>query len=297
MRICQSETRNQIDIVIKMKVGKNREVRIALIQLDVGADKKANIEKALHYCHEAARNGADIIALPEMFNWMGPFEKSREAAEDENGPSITMLKKIAHEHHCYIVAGSILERQRKDLPLNTTFFLGRKGEVLARYSKMHLFDLKIQGGIDYQESKAMSQGKKLAIARTPFGNIGFAICNDLRYPEVFRTLTIAGSEMIFISSAFTEKTGREHWHALNRVRAFENQVYIISTNQSGHNADGIKYFGHSMVVDPWGRMVVEGPPDGDVILYAEIELKKVEQIRRQLPALKKIRRTYSIMSS
>ena len=273
---------------------KKKHVRIALIQLDVGADKKVNLEKAEHYCREAAREGVDIIALPEMWNWMGPFEKTKLAAEEERGPSITMLGQIARKQKCFIVAGSILEAQKKGLPLNTTFFLGRKGEVLARYSKMHLFDLRIQGDIDYQESKAMSHGKKLAFARTPFGNIGFAICNDLRYPEVFRTLTLAGCEMIFISSAFTEKTGREYWHSLNRVRAFENQVFIISTNQSGHNANGVKYFGHSLAVDPWGKLVVEGPSDGDVILYTEIDLSKIAIIRRQLPALKKIHEHYRV---
>jgi predicted amidohydrolase len=284
---------------------KKKQVGVALIQLDVGADKKANLEKAEHYCHEAAREGVDIIALPEMFNWMGPFERSREAAEGESGLSITMLKNISREYHCYIVGGSILERQKKGRPLNTTFFIGRNGKIIACYSKMHLFDYEVKGEksclyegggkISYLESKAMLPGKSLTAIKTAFGKIGLAICNDLRYPETFRNLTLYGCEMIFVSNAFTERTGREHWHALNRVRAFENQIYIISTNQSGHNAEGIKYFGHSMVVDPWGRIVVEGPPDGDVILYATIDLENVKKIRSQLPALKKIHRKYTVV--
>ncbi|MBU1568968.1 MAG: carbon-nitrogen hydrolase family protein, partial [Proteobacteria bacterium] len=239
-------------------------------------DKSANLEKAERYCREAARNGAGIITLPEMFNWMGPFSETKKVAETKDGPAITMLRSIAHESGCYIVAGSILERQNKGLPLNTTFFVGRKGEIISRYSKMHLFDLEIPGEIEYLESKAMAAGRNLAVAKTPFGKVGFVICNVLRYPEAFRKLTLAGCKIIFNSSAFTERTGKEHWHGLNRVRAFENLIYIVSTNQSGHNADGVKYYGHSMVVDPWGKIVTEGPPDGDVILYADIDLSKVD---------------------
>lgn len=273
---------------------KNKQVKIALIQLDVGADKSANLEKAEYYCREAARSGVDVIALPEMWNWMGPFSETKKAAETKDGPAITMLRSVAHEFGCHIVAGSILEKQKKGLPLNTTFFIGKKGEIVARYSKMHLFDLEIPGEIKYLESKAMAPGKNLSVAKTPFGKIGFVICNDLRYPEAFRKLTLAGCKIIFNSSAFTERTGKEHWHGLNRVRAFENLIYIVSTNQSGHNADGVKYYGHSMVVDPWGKVIVEGPADGDVILYATIDLGKVGEIRKQLPALKKIHKSYAI---
>jgi predicted amidohydrolase len=172
---------------------------------------------------------------------------------------------------------------------------------------MHLFDFEERPplplreregvrGIIYLESKAMAAGKNLTVAKTPFGKIGFVICNDLRYPEAFRKLTLAGCRIIFNSSAFTERTGKEHWHGLNRVRAFENQLYIVSTNQSGHNADGVKYYGHSIVVDPWGNIVTEGPSDGDVILYADIDLGKVDEIRKQLPALKKIHKKYTIKS-
>jgi predicted amidohydrolase len=270
------------------------DIKIALVQLDVGSDKSANLEKAERYCREAARNGADVIALPEMWNWMGPFAKTREAAETKDGPSITMLRGVAREFGCCIVGGSIMERQKKGLPLNTTFFIGRKGEIVSRYSKMHLFDLEIPGEIRYLESKAMAAGKNLSAAKTPFGRIGFVICNDLRYPEAFRKLTLAGCRIIFNSSAFTERTGKEHWHGLNRVRAFENLIYVLSTNQSGHNAEGMKYYGHSVAVDPWGKIIVEGPPDGDIILYATIDLDRVDEIRGQLPALKKIRKNYQI---
>ncbi len=295
-------------------VDMKRNVKIVLVQLDVGADKAANLAKAERYCREAARSGADIIALPEMWNWMGPFDRTREVAENENGPSIRMLKKIAKEFKCFIVGGSIMERQKKGLPRNTTFFIGHKGEVVCKYSKMHLFDFEelpplplpvpseVEGreragvrGIRYLESKAMVPGKYLCIAKTPFGKVGFVICNDLRYPEAFRKLMHAGCKIIFNSSAFTERTGKEHWHSLNRVRAFENQLYIVSTNQSGHNADGVKYYGHSMVVDPWGKIVTEASPVGDIILYADIDLGKVDEIRKQLPALKKILKSYAIL--
>lgn len=285
-------------------------IKIALVQLDVGADKSANLEKAEYYCREAARSGVDIIALPEMFNWMGPFNKTREVAEDENGPTITMLKRIAKEFKCYIVGGSILENRNKRqvsdypprrggvglLPLNTTFFMGPRGEIICKYSKLHLFDLHIPGQMSYFESKAMVPGKYLSVAKTHFGKVGFAICHDLRYPEVFRKQMMAGCIIIFNSSAFTEKTGKEYWHALNKVRAVENQIYMVSTNQSGHNAEGVKYYGRSLVVDPWGKIVTEGPPDGDVILYTAINLKKVDEIRKQLSTIKKIHKKYILVS-
>ena len=215
-----------------------------------------------------------------------------------------MLCKIAKSHRCFIVGGSILERNKKSLPLNTTFLIGRKGEVLSKYSKLHLFDYAVRGGksyydvsgdISYEESKAMSSGKNLTVAKTPFGKVGFAICNDLRYPEMFRKLTLAGCNIIFNCSAFTERTGKEHWRSLNRVRAFENQLYIVSTNQSGYNADGLKYYGHSMVVDPWGKVLIEGPPNGDVILYTKIDLGMIKEIRSRLPALRKVRKSYRVI--
>lgn len=281
-----------------------KPITIAVIQLDVGSDKKANLAKAEHHMMEATKYKVNIITLPEMFNWMGKFSQTREVAEYEDGPSVKMLRKIAKERRCFIVGGSILERIGNKLPLNTTYFIDRKGEIISKYSKLHLFDYSVKkekglysdnGDISYEESMAMSPGRNLTVARTPFGKIGFAICNDLRYPEMFRKLALAGCNIIFNCCAFTERTGKEHWHSLNRVRAFENQLYMVSTNQSGYNADGLKYYGHSMVVDPWGKILAEGPPDGDIILYTKVDLMKVKQIRRQLPALKKIRKTYNII--
>ena len=280
------------------------KINIALIQLDVGPDKRENLSKAEHYVMEAARNKVDVVTLPEMFNWIGPFSETRKVAEDESGPSISMLKKIARGFRCYIVGGSILEQNGKKLPFNTTYFINRQGSIAAKYSKLHLFDYNVKkskglygtnSDISYEESKAMCPGRNLSVVKTPFGKVGFAICNDLRYPEMFRKMTLAGCNIIFNCSAFTERTGKEHWRSLNRVRAFENQLYIVSTNQSGYNADGLKYYGHSMVVDPWGKVLTEGPPNGDVILYTKIDLGNVKEIRTQLPALKKIRKTYKIL--
>lgn len=266
------------------------KIKIALVQLNVGPDRADNLRRAERLAVKAARGGADFVCLPELFSYMGSFLRPRDAAEDPGGPSMSMLKRIAEEYDVYIVAGSILEHTRKGLPLNTCFFIAPGGRIAARYSKMHLFDIHVPGRIRFEESKFMRPGDHATVADTPFGRIGFAICNDLRYPELFRKMALAGARIIFVPSAFTKFTGRDHWIALNRVRAIENQCYIVAVNQSGKNAQGVRFFGSSVVVDPWGRVLAEGPPKGDTLITCAIDPALVDSIRRQLPALKKVRR-------
>lgn len=268
--------------------------KLALIQIDVGQDRLKNLAVAKSLITKAARGGASFVCLPELFSYMGHFHPPCAAVETVNGPSISLLRELARKYHIYIVAGSILEKSGKRLPLNTCFMIGPKGEIISRYSKMHLFDINIPGRIKYCESDSMRPGMRVSIARTPFGVVGFAICNDLRYPEIFRKMVLAGARVIFVPAAFTKFTGRDHWLALTRVRAIENQCYIVAVNQSGRNADGVRFFGASVVVDPWGRVICEGPARGNSVLSQTIDLKLVDKIRKDLPALKKIHRTYPI---
>lgn len=235
--------------------------------------------------------GAQLICLPELFSYMGSFRHPRRIAEDVRGPSIAMLRRLAEEYAIHIVAGSILERRPGRLPLNTCFFLGPDGGTISRYSKLHLFDIRVPGKIRFEESRCMRPGSHASVAWTPFGMVGFAICNDLRYPELFRRMALAGARIIFVPSAFTKFTGRDHWIALNRVRAIENQCYIVAVNQSGKNSGGVRFFGSSLVADPWGKVVKEGPPRGDSIIACTIDLKRVDLIREQLPALRKVRKS------
>jgi len=273
---------------------KKESIKLALVQLDVGPNRMDNLRRAWLLTDEAARKGADVVCLPELFSYMGSFHKPRLVAEDISGPSITTLRRLASEYGIHIVAGSILERTPGKLPLNTCLFIGPSGKIAARYSKLHLFDIHVPGKIRFEESHTMRGGKHAAIAKTPFGLVGFAICNDLRYPELFRRMAVAGARIIFVPSAFTKFTGREHWLALNRVRAVENQCFFAAVNQSGKNVDGVRFFGSSLVVDPWGKVLCEGPPKGDAIVSCRIELSRVDEIRKQLPALKKIRSSYPL---
>lgn len=270
------------------------KLRIALVQLDVGPARTENLRKAWLLTDKAAKGGADIICLPELFSYMGSLRHSRRIAEDRAGPSIAMLRRLAEEYGIHIVAGSILERTPGKLPLNTCFFIGPNGKIIARYSKLHLFDIHIPGKIIYRESIAMRRGRHATVAKTPFGIAGFAICNDLRYPELFRRMALAGARIVFVPAAFTKFTGREHWIALNRVRAVENQCYVAAVNQSGKNSEGVRFFGGSLIVDPWGKVLREGPSKGDAIISCQIDLARVDEIRKQLPALRKILPSYPL---
>jgi len=273
-----------------------RKLRIALVQMDVGPDKTKNLRRAWLLVDQAAREGAEVICLPELFSYMGSFRHPRFVAEDARGPSLTTLRRLSEEHGVYIVAGSILERSPGRLPLNTCMLIGPDGGIVSRYSKMHLFDIRVPGRIRFEESRSMRRGSHASVAKTPFGVVGFAICNDLRYPELFRRMALAGARMVFVPSAFTKFTGREHWIALNRVRAFENQMFVVAVNQSGRNVEGVRFFGSSLVADPWGKLLCEGPPKGDAIIHCALDLARVDEIRKQLPALRKIRKSYPLKS-
>lgn len=270
------------------------KLKIALVQLDVGPDRADNLRRAWLLTDRAAKGGADLICLPELFSYMGSFRRPNLVAEDKRGPSLATIRRLAEEYGVHIVAGSILERSPGRLPLNTCFFIGPDGKILARYSKLHLFDIHIPGKILFRESLFSRRGRHATVAETPFGTVGLAICNDLRYPELFRRMALAGARIIVVPSAFTRFTGRDHWLALNRVRAFENQCFVAAVNQSGKRIDGVRFFGSSLIVDPWGKVLKEGPPRGDAIVSCTINLARVDEIRRHLPALKKILPAYPL---
>ena len=273
---------------------KKNKLKVALIQMDVGPDREKNLAKTHHLIDSAARKKPDIICLPELFSYMGSFHNSKSVAESKSGPSLTLIKELAVKHRTYIVAGSILEKTAKGLPKNTCYTVSPKGKILSSYSKMHLFDIHVPGKIRFNESNSMQPGKSATILKTPFGKIGFAICNDIRYPELFRKMVLAGAEIIFLPAAFTKFTGRKHWIALNKVRAIESQCYVIAVNQSVKNVDGVRFFGASLASDPWGKILCEGPAKGDTILTCTINMSDLRKIRQHLPALEKIHKSYRV---
>ena len=199
---------------------------IAAIQINAGQDEESNIKKAFKYLDEAVGAGAKLVALPECFHFMGPDDQKLDHIHDMESPLNKALSAKAAQHGIYLLGGSILQSSsKKGLCYNTSTLFGPDGSILALYSKIHLFDVNIPGSVVSQESKVIIPGKEIVLADTPHGKWGITICYDLRFPELYRKLTLQGTELIFVTSAFSLHTGKDHWEPLLRARAIENQVY------------------------------------------------------------------------
>jgi deaminated glutathione amidase len=259
----------------------------AAIQVCAGSDKAANLEKAESFVVEAARSGARLIVLPEVFLWRGPRTEERSTAEPIPGPSSNRLGDLARQLGIHLLAGSMMEENGAK-PFNTSVLLDPHGDIVARYRKLHLFDVDIPGHVTVRESDTRMPGDSVVTAPTELGVIGMSVCYDLRFPELYRRLTLAGAEIIAIPSAFTFPTGAAHWEVLVRARAIENQVYVIAPDQIGRSAGGVVDFGNSMIVDPWGKPVARAA-DREMVIFAEIDRDYQERVRRELPCLTHIK--------
>jgi predicted amidohydrolase len=262
-----------------------RSYLAAVIQLCATADKLANLHKAESLVRAAASAGAKMVALPEMFNLYGRFEAIVAEAEPIPGPTSERLSAWAKRHEIYLVGGSFAERDSSTgKALNTSLIFGPDGDLLGRYCKVHLFDIDLPGRVTSRESDWIGAGRAASNTKTPVATIGQAICYDLRFPELFRRLSADGAEVLVVPSAFTHTTGHDHWEILVRARAIENQCFVLAPNQCGEPAPGMRTYGHSLIVDPWGRVLASlGDEEGYAL--AEIELHELDKIRAQLPAL------------
>jgi predicted amidohydrolase len=261
----------------------------AAIQMNAGPDKAANLERAERLVRVGAARGANLVALPEVFNWRGKRNEQAAAAETLDGQSLTLMSRLARELRIHLVAGSITEQVAGDSRCyNTSALLGPDGGQIAVYRKIHLFDIDLPGRVTVRESDAKLAGAETVTAATPLGAIGLSICYDLRFPELFRRLAFAGAQIIALPSAFTFPTGEAHWEPLLRARAIENQAYVIAPAQFGPNIYGYSDYGNSMIVDPWGRVIARAA-DQDGVVVAPIDLEYQERVRRELPALKHAR--------
>jgi predicted amidohydrolase len=263
----------------------SRRYQAAVVQLRASDDKLANLEKAGRFVAAAAGDGAKLIVLPEMFNLYGRFESIVYQAEAIPGPTSDRLSAWAAQHAVFLVGGSFAERDdATGKARNTSLLVAPDGQIVARYSKVHLFDIDLPGQVTSKESQWIAPGVSTTTTSTALGWIGQAICYDLRFPELFRRLSGDGAEIIVVPSAFTHTTGRDHWEVLVRARAIENQCYVLAPNQCGEPAPGMRTFGHSLIVDPWGHALVSlGEEEGYAI--AEIDLDALDRVRAQLPAL------------
>ncbi len=256
----------------------------AAVQMLASSDKEANLQEAENWLRHAKGQGAKLVVLPEVFSWRGPL-RDITSAESIPGPTSHRMANLARELGIYLLAGSILESAvNGNKAYNTSLFFNPQGALLAKYRKIHLFDVDVTDGVTVLESEARMPGEEVVVAETEFCPVGLTICYDIRFPELYRHLVERGAQIIFVPSAFTAFTGQSHWEPLLRARAIENQVYIIASDQVGNAADSIVTHGHSMIVDPWGRVLAEAS-DGAEVIFAEIDLAYLAKVRSELPAL------------
>ncbi len=263
-------------------------MRVAVCQMNSGHDVEANLLTAERLLGEAADGGADLAALPELFVYLGPKSGIADVAEPvPGGPISKRLAAVARERAMWILGGSVLESDDGKI-YNTSPLFDRSGELVARYRKIHLYDVELPGQAPFRESASYAAGTELVTHETEFGRIGLSICYDLRFPELYRGLMAIGAEIIAVPSQFQHYTGEAHWHTLLRARAIENQCFVIAPAQSGEFGpaeERRRSFGHSMVVDPWGRVLVEASEEGEGVWFADLDLGELRKIREQLPAL------------
>lgn len=264
----------------------NRDtLKVAALQLCSKADKKENTKKALELIQEARTQGARLVVLPEAFNCYCNLEDMVRQAEPVPGPTINLLAQEAKQHKIYILCGSILEKAGKNRVFNASVMVGPEGDILGVYRKVHLFDVHIPGGLKFQESRSITPGRRLVVIEIDGLKAGLAICYDLRFPELFRTLRQKGAELMLLPSAFTAYTGKDHWEVLLRARAIENQVFVVAANQFGTHPNGITTYGRSMIIDPWGAILSQAP-DKDGFILAELYMRILRDVRRRLPVWK-----------
>jgi predicted amidohydrolase len=266
-----------------------RSFLASAVQMSAGPDKETNLSEAAALIAQCAEAGAELVALPEVFAWRGPQDREPEIAEPLSGAIGTRMAELARKLGIWIVAGSILEPSedgtKTNRCYNTTALFGPRGDMLASYRKIHLFDVDVEGRVAVRESRTRAPGATTCVVDTELGRVGLAICYDLRFPELFRALAAEGAEVVVLPSAFTAPTGRAHWHTLVRARAIENQCFVIAPNQFGASALGFENYGHSLIVDPWGEVLADAGPGGPLAITAKLDATTLTRVRAELPAL------------
>lgn len=260
-------------------------MKIGLCQMMVlKSSKSDNVKRAKEYIRKAANKGADIVALPEMFNCYYNIKYFREYAEKDNckGETLSMLSSAAKEMGIYIVGGSIPEIDDKGNIYNTSFVFNGKGELIGKHRKMHLFDIDIKDKITFKESDVLTPGDKVTVIDTKWGKIGVAICYDVRFPELMRLMALQGAKIIFIPASFNTTTGPSHWELLFRSAAVENQLYTVGISPARNINYSYVAYGNSLVVDPWGK-ILNILDEKEGILLSEIDLEYIYEVRKSIP--------------
>jgi deaminated glutathione amidase len=265
--------------------------RVGLIAMRSGRQPEDNLATATRLIEEAKRGGAVYVLTPEMTNIM---EIDRQAlfakiAPEEEDRSLAAFRTLARTLGLYIHVGSLAIKVSPDKAANRAFLIAPSGEIVARYDKIHMFDVDLKGGESYRESRNYRAGELAMLADLPWGRLGITICYDLRFPALYRALAEAGASFLTIPSAFTRQTGEAHWHVLNRARAIETGSFVFAAAQGGKHENGRETYGHSLVVDPWGRILAEGGTEPEVV-FADIDPAEAATARARIPSLQHGRR-------
>ncbi|MEA2878966.1 MAG: deaminated glutathione amidase [Hyphomicrobiales bacterium] len=265
--------------------------RVGLIQMRSARSPAVNMDAAAKLIGEAKTGGADYVQTPEMTNIL---ESSRERlfaaiVPEEQDASLATFRELARALQLTIHVGSLAIKASADKAVNRSFLIDRRGEIVARYDKIHMFDVDLKGGESYRESRSYRPGDLAVLTDLPWGRLGLTICYDLRFPALYRALAEAGATFLAIPSAFTRQTGEAHWHVLMRARAIENGSFVFAAAQGGEHESGRSTFGHSLVVDPWGKIIAEGGTEPGVV-FADIDPAEVSAARGRVPSLQHGRR-------
>jgi deaminated glutathione amidase len=260
--------------------------RVALLQMQTGNDLAHNLDSVKTMTREAARNGAQFVLTPEYTLMMdGSGRVMREQAlPTDGGSGLAELQSLARELSVWLLAGSLTLRTDGDRIANRSYLLAADGHVVASYDKIHMFDATLPDGKVIRESSAYCPGDRAVIAETPWGKLGLTVCYDLRFPQLYRTLAKAGALYLTIPSSFQRATGKFHWHTLIQARAIENACFVFAPAMCGEHPGNRTTYGHSLVVDPWGEILVDGG-ESPGIAYADIDPSRVARVRSMLPCL------------
>ena len=263
-------------------------MRAAILQMTSGIDPAANAAAIVEAVGHAAGEGAEMLFTPEM---AGYLDRNRARAADTlrseaDDPVLAAAREAAARHGLWVHLGSLpLKEEGGDGRwVNRSFVIDGKGEIRARYDKIHLFDVDLATGESWRESAVYRPGEKVVAVETPWGRIGLSVCYDLRFPDLYRALTNAGATMLLVPAAFTVPTGEAHWHVLLRARAIEAGCFVIAPAQTGQHEDGRETYGHSLVIDPWGEVLLDMGEQAGLAL-ADIDLSRVEDVRGRVPAI------------
>jgi hypothetical protein len=269
-----------------MSTAARASFKAGMIQMRSGLDPAANLAAALDLIDQAKTAGADYVLTPEMTNILAIKREQLFAniVAEEQDSTLATLREVGRRLAIYIHIGSLAIKTSPGKAVNRSFLIDRKGEIAARYDKIHMFDVDLADGESYRESNTYRPGELAIVADLPWGRLGLTVCYDLRFPALYRALAEAGASFLAIPSAFTRQTGEAHWHVLQRARAIENGCFVFAAAQGGKHENGRETFGHSLVVDPWGRILAEGGTESAVVM-AQIDPSEIAVARQRIPSL------------